>query len=210
MLRPYDDGGGGEAARFRRMGRRALDGPTRRAAREFNLHAYRDAGFSFATGALPETWREEQALKAVLANNWFPPVTERPDVLVAGNFFVLPRRRHGQMSTWPNLLERGSCAPVWRYEELMAAAARHGGGAMSLAQAKDCIQFLSPWHDRGYPQNTVKGRAALAPADVPIDGALTVFDLADGTLHVKSGRWGNDWVALSLAPPPPPGPGRRA
>lgn len=190
---------GHAADRFRRMGRRALaDEAARQSMHEFNREAYRGAGYSYAAGDLPETWQEEQVLKAAVLNNWFPVVTERPDVLVAGNFFVLPRRRHGQMSAWPNLLERGSCAPVWRYEQLLAAAERHGGGAMSLEQAKDCIQFLSPWHERDHPQNTVKGRAALVPADVPIDGALTVFDLRDGTLHVKSGRWGNDWLALRL------------
>jgi hypothetical protein len=184
--------------RFRRMGHRALDDGARRAIREYNTHAYRDHGFSYAAGELPETWQEEQALKASMTNSWFPPVSERPDVLVAGNFFVLPARRHGQMSPWPSLLERGSCAPVWRYEELMAAAERYGGARMSLEQAKDCIQFLSPWHERAYPQNTVKGRAAMAPADVPVDGALTVFDLSNGTLHMKSGRWGNEWVALRM------------
>lgn len=157
--------------------------------------------YNHVVGVPPDgfsTWQEESTwMRDHPPNGWFPIPKFVQDTLVGTNHFMLPDQRLGQMSKWAQLAERGSLASAWRMQQVMNGAKVHYGN-IDRFKAMDIISFLSPDRHRDHPQNQVAARGNMPTLSVPIDGCLSVFDMRDGVYSFKLGRWGSEWVKITL------------
>lgn len=133
---------------------------------------------------------------------YFPPArVERTDLLVAGNQYLTPGMRISSMGAWVSLVAGGHEDDAqWRSDELtgrlyqaVAAAGARGRG-ISLDEAKEILDFLSPL--RSWPE--YYARNPRTPRGTRIEGALALCDLTGRVMHASYGAYDGVWVQVSL------------
>ena len=133
---------------------------------------------------------------------YFPPARiERADLLVAGNQYLTPEMRVSSMGGWVSLVAGGHEDDAqWRSDELTSRllgavqAARARGRGISLDEAKEILDFLSPL--RTWPE--YYARNPRTPRGTRIEGALALCDLTGRVMHASYGAYDGVWLRVSL------------
>lgn len=174
-----------------------------------------------------DQWQDEEKQIGKYGNLYFPPWKHiQPGVTVITNSFLNPCTRITQMTALANYVERIATGNQWRFDKITKTL-MDSYGNIDLEAGKTLIQFLSPWKEPGYPQNTrirrkppsfeeiiqllQNEKCSLGEEDlhrnqgyeagVLISGALSVVDCVQRTMENKSGYWGTDFYKVTLPKP---------
>jgi hypothetical protein len=131
-----------------------------------------------------------------------PQRDRRPDLLVAGNNFIIPEMRLLAMNDWSAALTGPDQASdfQWRYDVLNAKLqAALASGPLGHGAARDLINFLRPYEADGRPAEFHEywGKG-LAPGQVPVHGGVCLAELRSLRLETLYGRYADPWVPVSL------------
>ena len=179
-------------------------------------------------GYIDESWKDRN----VPYGYYFAPQREHDShLLVVTNMYIIPEMRLFAMHPWTNLIASSHYDDIqWRYDELnnqlLARLYPEPDGELtplSLEDAKDIIDFLTPNPDKGkYPdyynpepegpcwrrlwdrlrdefrryRNSGSGRSDWK--SIPVDGSVSLMDLKGKTIHSHYGYHGDDWVQIAL------------
>jgi hypothetical protein len=147
------------------------------------------------TGELFETFQEEGDYAKKGFYYFFSPQREElDDVIIATNLAVVPEMRITQFSPVVMMMQGGSKGMQYRYDRINKMIIEKYG-EIDWEYMRNIITRLAPNRTPGFWTNYWDPKD---PMTAEIEGQLTMCDVKNRIMEMKSGYWTDAWTRISL------------